>query len=358
MTIDFLIVGQGLAGSLLAWELIKRNCKVLVVDNGLENASLCAAGLINPITGMRFVKSTQVDKLLPIAQHVYQQLGEFFQQNFYVEKNMLRIFNSEKESHNAQKRLQDLSYQAYLAEITEKDTDLELSRFKKLKSLYIPFGMIEQLQTAYLLTQPLLSALKQFFISNHCYQQQQFDYQEINFQPTLTWRGIAAKKIIFCEGYQLRDNPWFSGLPLQLAKGEILTLESQKPLPNNILNYGHWLIPLGNNAFRTGATFDTGQLDTHCTEQAKNLLLHSLAKRLPDLAAAKLVKHQANIRPCTLDKQPFIGQHPYYPQLAVFNGFGAKGSLQIPYYSQNFSDFLLKNNLLDKNIDIQRYQFV
>ncbi len=344
MTIDFLIVGQGLAGSLLAWELIRRNCKVLVVDNGSENASLCAAGLINPVTGMRFVKSAQMEKLLPAAKCCYQQLGVFFQQNFYMEKNMLRIFASQKEFHNAQKRLQDASYAAYLGEILSTD------------KFNAPFGMIEQTETAYLLTQPLLSTLKQFFIEQHSYQQLGFAYNEIKLEPNLSWRGMAVKQLIFCEGYRLLDNPWFSRLPLQPAKGEILTLKSQQPLPDKIFNYGHWLIPLGGNLYRTGATFEPLHLDTLCTAAAKKHLLNSLQQIFPATTTAQLVKHQANIRPCTLDKQPFIGRHPRYPQLAVFNGFGAKGSLQIPYYSRHFADYLLENKTLDSVVDIQRYQ--
>ena len=345
MTIDFLIVGQGLAGSLLAWELIRRDCKVLVVDSGCENASLCAAGLINPVTGMRFVKSPQLEKLLPAAQSCYQQLSVFFQQDFYIEKNMLRIFSSEKELHNAQKRLQDVSYRAYLGEMRSTD------------KFNAPFGMVEQSQTAYLLTLPLLSALKQFLIEKHSYQPLQFDYQEISFEPNLNWQGIEVKQIVFCEGYRLRDNPWFSRLPLQPAKGEILTLEYSSLLTDKILNYGRWLIPLGENLYRTGATFDTEQLNTDCTEAAKTQLLNSLQQIFPTIQPAKIVKHQANIRPCTLDKHPFIGRHPRHPQLAVFNGFGAKGSLQIPYYSQHFADYLLQNTALDLNVDVKRYQF-
>lgn len=343
MRIDFLIVGQGLAGSLLAWELIRRNYKVLVVDNGSENASLCAAGLINPITGMRFVKSAQLEILLPVAESCYQQLGMFFQQDFYIEKNMLRIFASQKELHNAQKRLQDASYRAYLGEMLNTD------------QFNAPFGMIEQTQTAYLLTRLLLSSLKQFFIEKHSYQQLAFDYSDINLEPALSWCGIAINQLIFCEGYRLRDNPWFSRLPLQPAKGEILTLKSQQPLSDKILNYGHWLIPLGENLYRTGATFDTAQLDTLCTAAAEKQLLNSLQQIFPFTTTAKPVKHQANVRPCTLDKQPFIGQHPRYPQLAVFNGFGAKGSLQIPYYSRHFADYLLENKPLDSSVDVRRY---
>jgi glycine/D-amino acid oxidase-like deaminating enzyme len=352
MQIDFLIVGQGLAGSLLAWELMQRDCKVLVMDSGGENASLCAAGLINPITGMRFVKSHQVERFLPVAKNYYQQLGDFFQQKFYLEKNMLRIFKDEKERQNAQKRLTDLSYQAYLTEI------LDLSDFKNLTGLNAPFGMLEQTQTGYLLTQPLLSTLKQFLLAKQSYQKVSLDYAHITLSPHLTCCGIQAKQIIFCEGYKLRDNPWFSSLPLQAVKGEILTLEYSKPLPDKILNYGHWLIPLAENLYRTGATFEHLQLDTVCSEVAKNQLLNSLQHVLPNSVTAKLVKQQANIRPCTLDKQPFIGLHPRYPQLAIFNGFGAKGSLQIPYYCQHFADFLLKNNRLDATVDCQRYVFV
>src|SRR5665647_3942067 len=114
---DFLIIGHGLAGSLLAWELMQRGCSVLVVDNGNENASQVAAGLINPITGMRFVKSGEMDTLLPAARSCYSQLATIFQQKFFIEKTMMRIFSSEKELNAAVKRVTDPDYQAYLNNI-------------------------------------------------------------------------------------------------------------------------------------------------------------------------------------------------------------------------------------------------
>jgi glycine/D-amino acid oxidase-like deaminating enzyme len=69
----------------------------------------------------------------------------------------------------------------------------------------------------------------------------------------------------------------------------------------------------------------------------------------------EVLDHQANVRPCTLDKQPFIGFHPQYPQLAIFNGFGAKGSLQIPLHSQHFANVLINNAALHSPGNIQRY---
>ena len=344
MIIDYLIIGQGLAGSLLAWELIQRNCKLLVIDNGQENASQVAAGLINPVTGMRFVKSSEVDLLLPAAKAYYAQLSHTFQQPFYIEKPMLRLFRKEAELTHCLKRLQDKHYQDYLSAITPPDPNR--------KEPIASFGFVEQKQTGYLLTRNLLSHLKDFFIVNGCYRQAPFNYQDIQLTPSASWHDVNPKKIIFCEGYQALHNPWFSWLPFQLAKGEIVTLEYQGELADKILNFGHWLIPLDNQTLRLGATFDRTHINRQATPNAQEELLKSLASVLPSLST-KVLDQQANVRPCTLDKQPFIGEHPNYPDLVIFNGFGAKGSLQIPWYCQRFAESLLNNHPAPSSI--QRY---
>ena len=342
MEIDFLIIGQGLAGSLLAFELIQQGFKVVIIDNGLENASQVAAGLINPVTGMRFVKSKDVDFLLPSAKQYYQNLEGFFQQRFYVEKPMLRILKSAQACQNAEKRLINPDYQSYLENIIE--------------SKQFNASLLEQKQTGYLLTRSLLKTLKQFFIQKQCYQQLSLDYSEIKLTSSVEYQNFRAKKIIFCEGYFAVNNPWFSYLPFQLVKGEILTLKNKRSLINKLLNYGQWMIPLDEFNFRTGATFDRENINTQNTVEGREGLLKSLYQVLPETSEAKLIKQQANIRPCTLDKQPFIGLHPKLPQLAIFNGFGAKGSLQIPYYCQQFITCLSKNSPLAVNVDIQRYR--
>jgi glycine/D-amino acid oxidase-like deaminating enzyme len=345
--IDFLIIGQGLAGSLLAWELIQRGCKVVIVDNSRENASQVAAGLINPITGMRFVKSADVDTLLPTAKHRYAQLAGFFRQDFYIDKPMLRFLRSDNELKNADKRLKTPDYQAYLGGMQPPG--------ETIGNLAAPFGFLEQKQTGYLLTRPLLSCLKAYFIAQDSYRQADFDYRDVQLQPSMRWQDLAPKQIIFCEGYQATQNPWFAWLPFQPAKGEILTLEHQTGLPDKILNYGNWLIPLNARQIRIGATFDRKNLDTQATERGKNDLLNTLSQISADLTDPTLINHQANIRPCTQDKQPFIGQHPHHNKIAIFNGFGAKGSLQIPWYAEHFADSLLSAAPLLHSCTIARH---
>ncbi|MCF7988625.1 MAG: FAD-binding oxidoreductase [Methylovulum sp.] len=337
VNIDFLIIGQGLAGSLLAWELIRSGCSVLVLDHGTENASQVAAGLINPITGMRLVKSTEVDELLPVAKQCYAQLAQCFGQVFYHERMMLRLLSQPADERQALKRLSDPAYQPYLGKLYHEQ----------------PHTFLEQKQTGYLLTRNLLSCMRDYFSARNSYHKADFNCAELLFKPILRWQHIAPARIIFCDGHYASQSPWFSWLPFQLAKGEILTMEHLSPIPQTLLNYGNWLIPTGQQQFRIGATFDTQTINTHPSQAAKHTLINALTQVKPEFAQARCLSHQANIRPCTRDKQPFLGFHPRFQQLAIFNGFGAKGSLQIPWYSQQFANALRHNTPIPA--DIQRY---
>jgi len=344
MEIDFLIIGQGLAGSLLAWELSQRQKKVYIIDNGKENASQVAAGLINPVTGMRFVKSTDVDRLLPTAKDYYHQLSLYFQRTFYIEKPMLRILRNNKEILAYQKRLQQAEYTPYLSTPIPSSPSINAS-----------LGLIKQKQTGYLLSKALLTTLKNYFISINAYEINDIKYNEVELSPNLSWKGIQPKQIIFCEGHHASNNPWFSWLPFQPVKGEIITATATQKIPQQILNYGHWFIPLNNYQFRTGATFDRDKLNTLITMDAKETLLATLKQVYPGLTIENINNHQAGIRPTTLDKHPFIGNHPRHPELIIFNGFGAKGSLQIPWYSKCLADNLLNNHPIPQSCNILRY---
>ncbi|MDT4288373.1 FAD-dependent oxidoreductase [Methylomonas sp. MO1] len=342
--IDVLLVGQGLAGSLLAWELLQRQSRIVVVDDGAESASQVAAGLINPVTGQRLVKQVDVETLLPAALHAYRQLGTQFGQSFYLQMPMLKILRSAKELEIAERRLRQPDYRDYLTGLAHAPERIDA-----------PNGVLQQRQTGYLRTEALLSQLRDFFSNKNCYRRNSLHYSDIHLEPTLRWQGIYPRHIVFCEGYQSVSNPWFKYLPFQLAKGEILGCESRQDIQQQILNYGHWLIPLGAGRFKTGATFDTNQLDNLPTQAAKTALLASLRAVCPQQRSLDVYQHRAGIRPATQDKQPFIGTHPRHSQLHIFNGFGAKGSLAIPWYAARFADYLQQNAGLPPACNIRRY---
>lgn len=343
MSLDVLIVGQGLAGSLLAWELLRQQLRVMVVDNGQVNASQVAAGLINPVTGQRLVKSADIAMLLSAALDCYQELAATFQHEFFVAMPMLRILKNAREQQFARQRLEQAGYEDFIAECVAP------------AGIQNEHGVLLQQQTGYLKTRLLLDALRGFFIANGSYRQTEFAYQDIVLQPRLQWQDLQPKHIVFCEGHLGTKNPWFAGLPFQLAKGEILSCQSGDVEFWQILNFGYWLIPQQSQQFRIGATFEPGQTDITTTEHARQLLLQAASERVPELQSVEVLAHQAGIRPTTLDKQPFVGPHPKLANMHIFNGFGAKGSLSIPWYARQFVAALRQQSALPAAGHIQRY---
>ena len=75
--VDYLIVGQGIAGSLLAYELEQAGRRVLVLNEEKENTSSNkAAGIYNPITGRKLVKTWLADELFPGLEGYYLGLEQ------------------------------------------------------------------------------------------------------------------------------------------------------------------------------------------------------------------------------------------------------------------------------------------
>ena len=79
--VDYIIVGQGLAGTFLSYFLRQKGYNLLVVDNAYEGcSSMVAAGIINPITGRQFNKSWLIDDILPFAIDTYRKLETLLNQ--------------------------------------------------------------------------------------------------------------------------------------------------------------------------------------------------------------------------------------------------------------------------------------
>ncbi|MDQ6957125.1 MAG: FAD-dependent oxidoreductase [Mariprofundaceae bacterium] len=342
---DVLIIGAGLAGSLLAWRLIQAGKSVHILHNPkLTSASRVAAGLINPVTGQRLVLQENIEVLLPAAHALYQQLEEQFHTQFFFEKDMLRSLQHDKAKLAWKKRQLDSAYQHYICEIPSSP------------------DVIKQSQTGYLDTNALLDALHGYFQQYNCLTEgdaQQHDIQvHQSAQYHLQWKHITASTVVFCQGWREINNKFFSFLPFQPAKGEILHLSTPNKLPEHIINQGKWLLPLNDGNFKIGATYQSNTNDEQTTEEGKKELLTALKSMPIEQQNITLTNHQAGIRPNTLDKQPFLGMHPKHKNIAIFNGFGSKGSLLIPWYSKSMCGHLIHGTALPGHADIKRFACV
>ena len=350
MKVQFLIVGQGLAGSLLAFELSRRGQTILIVDNQEKSAaSRVAAGLMNPVTGQRLVKTCEVDQCLPVATAYYQQLAQTFGRTFYYPKPMLRLFRSRTEQERYKNRLRQTEYQAYLGN--------SFAAGQSGKGVNDSLGGFQQLQTGYVAIPALLNNLKDYLHTRAAYRVSHVDYQDFQFTtPYIRWHDVEAERVIFCEGPNAVNNPWFRWLPFQLCKGEILSINTKLELPVSMINDGHWLLPIDRHNARVGATYDWRWNTVEPTESAKQTLMTSFQRMTGIGNTCTVTEHLAGIRPATGDKQPFIGAHPTRPYLGIFNGFGSKGSLLVPYYCRRYADYLLDNRTLPQTVDIARFE--
>lgn len=346
---DYLIVGQGLAGSLLAWVLHRRGRRVLVVDDGHRTAaSVAAAGLVNPLAGLRFSRPAGVTEWLQTAQALYAELGQEFGRTFYHPLPMVRLFRSAEQVRFWERRAADPQTAPLLGE-----------RFAPGASgqpIRAPFGGFHQHATGYLETEPLLTALREVLLRHGGYRSTAIDYGAIELHADgVRWQGVRARTLVFCEGYRGRDNPWFGWLPFRPDRGEILTFSAHGPMPERIVNGAHWLIPLVDGGYRCGATHDHHSVAPAVTAAARDELLAGLAALLEFNPRIEVTAQRAGVRPATADRAPLLGRHPNAPALALFNGFGAKGSLQIPWYAERLAEHLEAGAALPPEADIARH---
>lgn len=336
--LDFVIVGQGLAGTLLALELEKRGRKVLVVDDGWKSAaSQVAAGVLNPVTGMRIVKTLGADDLVPAAKRVYAALGERFGETFFHETPFYRFYTSEHEREVKAKREKNPEYEGWLSADVPAGTLCGGGLADRLGGFFVN-------RAGWLDIPKLLGRAREEWRSCGVLLEENFDYAEVEVSRTGTcWRGRdVLGGIIFCEGFRVRENPWFSHLKWQPAKGEFVEIElaGTENFQGQILKSSVAAIPLGGTRWRVGTNYDRDVLDTQPTaEVAERLRKSFCAAFSPAKSAgdAKIVAHRAGVRPAVQGTLPKVGAHEKFPKLFLFNGFGSKGVTWLPLYAERFA---------------------
>ena len=166
--------------------------------------------------------------------------------------------------------------------------------------------------------------------------------------------GHSAHYVISCEGYAAAQNPYFAFVPFNAAKGDILTLRFDAPLPAHSLHRGVWLAPsTDSQVFRLGASYDWTQLDDVPDPEAGAVLEEKLKAFLH--VPYRVVDHSAAVRPIVRESKALIGFHPVNRRLGFFNGLGSKGSLHGPWFAKEFSRCLVAGSAVPAEFDVQQY---
>jgi glycine oxidase len=349
ISVDYIIVGQGLAGSAVAVQLIKSGKKVLVIDDPSQNkSSAVAAGLFNPVTGKNLVKTWLSDLIFPKLHNFYAEAEILTGSKFFYPIPLYRPFLNIEEQNEWMARSADEIYQPFIKSIYTTPYYQDINN---------EYGGVLLTQCGYVDTRQYLQNIRNYIASKCIFWESRFvdDDLVINAEE-VEYRGVKALGIIFCQGVQSLSNKWFKKLPVIPLKGETLTVQFEG-LKDVILNRGVYVVP-GNivNEFRVGSTYNLKDVSQEITPESRKELKEKLEELINIPFTIK--EQEWGVRPTTQDRRPMLGRHPLYSNLFVFNGLGTKGVSLAPYFSEVLIRWLQNTDSLDKSVDVTRYKLL
>lgn len=333
------IVGQGLAGSVLALELHLKGYDVDIIDNGhLSSSSIIAAGMWNPVSFINLHEIWRAHEMLPAADKVYRKFEKLLGLSFYHPKDLVRIFPD----NYAANIWDEKSVHPELSDFLSADQDEFVARHGNQ-----PFGHGIVKQGGWLNMPVFLHGVKDFFMGLN-----KFIQKEITADDERAYTD-SGEIVIFCTGWKGIRNGCFNWMPMIPNKGEVLTVQCDHIKTDNLINFGKFLIALGNGVFRLGATYELGVHDLRISNASADQMIGELKTLFP--GEVILLDHKAGFRPTLHDRKPVMGFHPLIPSMGIFNGFGSRGVSLIPYFADHFAQHISSGEPIMKDVGIMRY---
>ena len=343
--VDYIIVGCGLAGIAFC-ESAEQNSKTFVAVNTIDNASSnVAAGLYNPVILKRFSQVWHANEQLEILTDFYSNLEHKLNCKLDYKLPIYRKLFSIEEQNNWFMATDNPKISNHLSSTLIK---------KNYKYLANSFGFGAVLNTGYVDTKLLVSKYIDYLVWNKNYINESFDYQDLFFEDDFVlYKNYKAKQIIFCEGFLSRFNPFFNYLPLDGTKGEILLVHAPDLNVAEIINASIYLIPVGNDNYKVGATYNWEDKTNAPTEIGKQELVSNLRNLIQ--CDFEIIEHLAGVRPTVKDRRPLVGSHPSIKNMYILNGLGTRGVMLAPELASHLYHYIENNVALDAHIDVKRF---
>lgn len=344
--LDYIIVGAGLAGIAFAEVCSQHNKSFLVINNQSQNSSKIAGGLYNPVVLKRFTPVWQAIEQSQFAAQFYDKLEEKLALKFNHKLPLLRKLYSAEEQNNwfiaADKPV--LSY--FLSDKIVSDG---------IPFVPTQFGFGKVLHCGYVDVVELLDKYQEELLKTNSYIEDTFCYNDLQIaEDYIAYKDTKAKHIVFAEGFGLHLNPFFNNLPLDGTKGELLLIKAPKLNLDVIIKSSIFIVPVGNDLYKVGATYNWEDKDDTPTQEGKKELL----TQLDDLITCEyqVIAHYAGVRPTVKDRRPLVGVHPKHHNMFILNGLGTRGVMLAPAMAHSLYEFIENKTPLDKNIDIARFK--
>jgi hypothetical protein len=345
--VKYLIVGQGLVGTWMSYHLDVAGVPYkLINDPNIKSATSVASGVINPVTGRRIVQTWMIETILPFAVEQYKAIEKKLNINIIQTAPIILIHPSEQMKDSFDYRMEHENVYLF-----KQDESIWSTYFKA------PFGTGAIDECYWMDLNLMTTQWQQYLQKNDKLIKGHFDCKDISMDENgVRWKNIEADKIIFCDGLNTMNNPYFATLPFAPNKGEALIIKVPG-LPNkHIFKNNVSIVPWEGDLFWVGSSYEWSFEDENPTADFKEKMIQNLSQ-LMELPYT-IVDHISGIRPANTQRRPFIGIHPLYPQLAICNGMGTKGCSLAPYFAHQLMENLEYKKPIEPEADIIRFRAI
>lgn len=345
MEVDYIVVGFGLAGMAFVNTLEENKQSFVVYEDASQTSSHVAGGVYNPVVLKRFTPVWNGTDQLKVALPFYKKLEQRFQSNYDHAFDTYRIFKSAEEQNNWFSASDKPLLSTYM------DTNIVYDTYA---GIIAENGYGRLKHTGRIDTKRLMDDYKKDLEQKGLIRYESFAYDALELKDNqVAYKDVSAKKVVFCEGYGMHKNPFFNYLPLNGTKGEMLTIHAPDLQIDFLVKAAVFVLPLGNDLYKVGATFNWSDKTSETTEKGKQELVEKLNSFIN--CPYTIVSQSAGIRPTVTDRRPLLGLHPEYRQLALINGLGTRGVMIAPTVASQMYDAITNGKALDKEVDIARF---
>ncbi|OAB79769.1 NAD(P)/FAD-dependent oxidoreductase [Cochleicola gelatinilyticus] len=342
--VDYIIVGLGIAGVAFCEQLQKHKKSFVVIDHNARSSTAVSGGVFNPVVLKRFTKAWNASQHLDVAVPFYENIAKKLKVPFIESTPVLRIFNTVEEQNDWFVASDKNELAAYLSSEVVPNSN---------PSIKAKHGFGKVIGSGRIFPKQLLETYRSYLKENDQLVSEAFQYEllvsETNY---LQYKAISASKIVFCEGASVVKNPFFPTSFLIGNKGEYLIIHAPTLQLEEILKGPLFIIPLGEDRYKVGATYSREDYSHHPTSEAKEQISTKLKKMIS--CPFKVIDQVAGVRPTTKDRKPLLGALPADSKKIFFNGLGTRGILMAPLLSEILYNYTEMDMRLPSEIDITR----
>ncbi len=343
---DYIIVGCGLAGISFAETAYQNNKMFTVIADEYQNSSRVAAGIYNPVIVKRLSMPANAAEHMQYIRPFYKQVEERLKVKVDYAIPLYRRFTSIEEQNDWFTAADKPGLGAFLSTTI---------KYKLYPCLSSPYGFGAVLHTGYVDTVTLIDSYRMFLKKSKLLIEEPFNHDALEIEEDhVSYKGITARHIIFAEGYGIHNNPFFKHLPLAGTKGELLLIRAPELKLDVAVNAGIFILPVGNDHYKVGATYEWTDKTSIPTEAAKKELLEKLEEIIT--CSYEVIDHYAGIRPTTKDRKPLIGTHPDYRRVHLLNGLGTRGVMLGPPMAKQLYDAVENGAAIDPAVNLTRFK--